>query len=84
MIRHHAEDDASDGPSDEKNGKDQAAIPADVFIGHCTGCHTACQKIVQRGMQNDGVDRGIHGIEDPAEPGDEQDQPLIPSNAVAP
>src|SRR2546425_1212045 len=35
-------------------------------------------------MEDDGVDRRIHRIEDPAEPGDEQDPPLVGRDAVTP
>ena len=42
------------------------------------------QQIVQRGMEHQGVDGGVHGIEHPPEPGDEQNQPLVARNAVTP
>jgi hypothetical protein len=33
-------------------------------------------------MQHQRVDGGIHGVEDPAEPCDEQDEPLVPTNSM--
>ena len=42
------------------------------------------EQLLQRWMQDNGVDRCIHGIEDPSQPGDEQDEPLITRDAVAP
>ena len=39
---------------------------------------------MQRRVENDGVDGRVHRIEDPAEPRNEEDQPLIACDALSP
>jgi len=39
---------------------------------------------MQRRVEDDRVDRRVHGIEYPAQPCDKQDQPLVPRDAVPP
>jgi hypothetical protein len=42
------------------------------------------EQVVQCRMEDDRVNRRIHGIEHPAKPGDEQDQPLVPRDTGSP
>ena len=42
------------------------------------------QQIVQGRMQDNGINRRIHRIEDPAQPGHEEDKPLVASDAGSP
>ncbi len=42
------------------------------------------EQIVQRRVEDDRVDRRVHRIEDPAKPGDKQDEPLIARDALSP
>ena len=42
------------------------------------------EQLMQRRMQDDGIDRGIHRIEYPAKPGDKEYEPLIARHAMCP
>src|SRR5262245_24772374 len=39
---------------------------------------------MQRRVEDDRINRRVHGIEHPAKPGDEQDQPLVPRDTFSP
>ncbi len=82
-VGQDAEHHAADGPADEEDREDDAAVPADGFGGDGTAAGCA-QQIVQRGMQDERVDRGVHRVEHPAEPRDEQHEPLVARDAVTP
>ncbi len=83
MVRQHAEQDAANGPADQKNRENDSAIPADDLGsgGSAAGC---AQEVVQRRLQDERVDGGVHRIEHPGKPRDEEHQPLIARDSVAP
>ena len=89
MVRDDPEQHAADGPADQEDGKNDPPVPsyglrADGIRTDRSGASRGCQQVFQRGMEDDGVNRRVHGIEDPPEPGHQQDEPLIWSDAFAP
>ncbi len=42
----------------------------------------SAEQLVQRRMQEQGVNRRIHGVKDPPQPGDKQHEPLVTRSAM--
>jgi len=83
MVRHQSKQDAANGPADQKDRKNDAAIPADDVGGG--GAAARCtQEIVQRRLQDEGVDGRVHRIEHPSQPSDEEHEPLVARDPVTP
>ena len=82
-IGQHPEQHAAHGPAHQKDGEDDPSVPPDGFRSHCPAGLTL-QQFVQRGMQHHRVNRGVHGVKHPAQPRDEQHQPLVACDTVTP
>lgn len=71
-------------PAHQENRKDDAAVPADLFGRDLGAWSAGLRQLMQGRMEHDRIDRHVHDIEHPAEPGDEQRQPLVCGHALCP
>src|SRR5579884_730620 len=74
-VGNEPEQDTAQRPADEEDRKDDAAVPADELRRGMTAGRPF-QEFIQRGMEDERVDRRVHRVEDPSQPGDEENQPL--------
>lgn len=82
-IAEHAEDEAARGPSDHEEG---GGIPA--IFAHLPGCRGATEAGGQEFLHGWGPGKDeellVHAVEQPAEGGHDEDEPLIPVQETPP
>jgi len=75
IVRHHAEDEAADRPTQQADRRDQPAHRADLRHRRC-----AADQFGQGLPQYQPVEREIGDVERPARPRHKKHEPLIPGN----